>query len=577
MDGTGISAIATVVDKIRDHRFDGYSTEGIALEIDAFRSGAGTGSIGDAVDALQAVATALLRTEDTLRTELGKLGVDWQGAAADRAGAVFIGQANYTRVAKDKVDDAAELIFAQGEAFTRTLHKLPDAATLRAGKEGLSLGDGLLSLIGFETDNARAVQESREARQQAVEALNAYARESGDNLAKAQEISRPQALRAATGADGVPDAVDAGGAPPPVTQPVPDPGTTAAAGANAGGVSAPISRAAVPAPAPVFDPPTPAMGIAIPDAARSGGSAPGGSVSGSGAPVGSAPGTTAPSGITAPPASSPTGNPNPVPGAPPVRSGQQAPAPGGSFGTAPGGGAVPGPGSGSGPAGGGQAGGAVVAPNTGSGNNIGSTPGTRGGAPAGRFAAPLSGSATPVTPGYGSGEVAAGRPPAAGNPAGGDALGRGRLVGSAAPPPVHGTPAGGAFTTVPRPPAGGADLAAGAAAFGAGGAAGATGGEQERRGRGVGRSAPLAGKTGRGLPIGDLPEEEATALRNSEKVDARQQRPRDAFLERAGGQDSEGDPDGEHVRRYGVDDKDLFTDQRMVAPELLGDDPRQQR
>jgi hypothetical protein len=70
------------------------------------------------------------------------------------------------------------------------------------------------------------------------------------------------------------------------------------------------------------------------------------------------------------------------------------------------------------------------------------------------------------------------------------------------------------------------------------------------------------------LPLGELPEEEAAALRNSEKLSPRKETGKAGFLERAAPQDDE---DAEYVRRFGIDDKDLFADQRMVSPDLIGD------
>jgi hypothetical protein len=116
---------------------------------------------------------------------------------------------------------------------------------------------------------------------------------------------------------------------------------------------------------------------------------------------------------------------------------------------------------------------------------------------------------------------------------------------------------------------GGAD---GVTAIGAAAVGGATSGENERGRRGVGRStAAERGKPVRPLNVGDLPEEEEAerANRASPQVPSRE-RTR-AILEPAATQD--GDEDAEHVRHYGVDDRDLFTDQREVSPNLIGDQP----
>ncbi|MFD2398055.1 PPE domain-containing protein [Prauserella oleivorans] len=300
MDASGISVL---VDKISDHRFDGYTDNMLADEIERFRSGPGISGISDAVSALKEVASALAETEETLRVELGKLGVAWQGAAGDRAGRAVVQQADFSTDARDTVTDAAERIFAQGEAFNRTLHKLPDAQALRDGARGYGLLDSISSLLGFETDNTRKVAQAREARAQALEALNAYARDSGENLSGLREISAPQAVRANTG-PVVPREIDAGGGPGEVTTASGAVRAPVAAPASAPGASAPTPApmsAPATGPAPVSAPganaPTPAYGTPLPQAPASGAGA--GAGSGPARPVvqPTAPQSTAPSSV----------------------------------------------------------------------------------------------------------------------------------------------------------------------------------------------------------------------------------------------------------------------------------------
>ena len=44
----------------------------------------------------------------------------------------------------------------------------------------------------------------------------------------------------------------------------------------------------------------------------------------------------------------------------------------------------------------------------------------------------------------------------------------------------------------------------------------------------------------------------------------------------AGGARGEGEEDGEHVRKYGVDSDDVFGDERMVVQAVIGEDPKDQ-
>jgi len=153
---------------IQNHRFDGWTNTAIADQITRMINGDGTGSIGTAVDALKAVATALAHTDQTLRAQLLELGVEWQSQAGGAASQVFTEQAGFSQDATTKVAHAAEMVFEQGEAFNRTKYKLPDAETVRKGAGGFTLTDGLLmSLIGFETDHARQVEAANDAKAQA--------------------------------------------------------------------------------------------------------------------------------------------------------------------------------------------------------------------------------------------------------------------------------------------------------------------------------------------------------------------------------------------------------------------------
>ncbi|WP_216211499.1 PPE domain-containing protein [Amycolatopsis aidingensis] len=553
MDGSIVQygSLAELVGRITDQRFDGYTDEGVAEEIDLFRSGPGIGSIGAAVEALKAVGAALVETEDTLREELGKLGVEWQSEAGIAAGAAVQRKADFSADANDKVTSSAEKVFAQGEAFNRTLYKLPDPEVIRAGAGGYSFGDSLFSLIGFETDHARKVAEGMEARQQAVAALNSYAKESGQNLGTVDPIVEPEALRMSA-QQRVPGSVDAGG--PPVA---PAPDVTSAAGADGQPVrgSAP-GQAATPVRPPAAEPASAPAGIASPAPAAPRQT---GAVAGSPAPD-----RTAPSAAPADPAA---GRPAGTAVGGMVTGSQrpaQEPAAGGRPSTGPG--APQASGSSA------TAGGPGVA-------GVSGTSGTSGG---------QAGQGAPAAPGRAGGGVPGA--PGAGSAPGGGGVGKvampgGQAATSQEAPLAKGkmssavpdAPAAGAtggtgtgYGAAPKPSNTGTNLAMGATALGAGGVAGAMSGEQERRGRGVGRSAPGAGQSPRALSIGDLPEEEDRAKRNADRLNPKGRGDRDGLLERAAPADGEADSD--HVRKFGVDDHDLFTDQRMVTPDVIGPD-----
>ncbi|MEV6440841.1 hypothetical protein [Amycolatopsis sp. NPDC051716] len=522
---------------IQNHRFDGWTNTAIADQITRMINGDGTGSIGTAVDALKAVATALAHTDQTLRAQLLKLGVEWQSQAGGAASQVFTEQAGFSQDATTKVAHAAEMVFEQGEAFNRTKYKLPDAETVRKGAGGFTIGDGLLSLIGFETDHARQVEAANDAKAQAQQALNEYAQQSGTNLLSTQSLSDPESLKLA--APGItPGVLDVAGAAVAVT---PDGGVKPASDkVRSVHVEPPVVQ-------PVShtvhaDPPTPVYGVAAQQPSRSAQQQPprqtsaagaGSSAGAAGAPAAQhmTPSSTTPSGAKPPVA---TPGPGWVHG--PVRGpgGDQSGGPSGRF--------TPGP------ATGGECDPFVP-------------PGAPGAQPPG--AAPAT---TPIKSlGGGGGGTPGGVTGIDSSTARGPdgLLAKGRTVGAMPQPPLQPAQYTGERGFTGKPGATPGDIGAGAAAIGAGAAGGALSGDKERLRRDKGQpKGPV-----RPLPVGELPEEEAVALRKSEQISPKQQRGEAKFLSEAAPQEE----DAEHVRRYGVDDQDLFADQRMVSPDVLGD------
>jgi hypothetical protein len=531
-----------MVAKIRAHRFDGYTDTGIADEIEKFRGGDGIGSINTAVAALKAVASALAETDVTLRRELGALGIEWQSEAGGQASQVFADQAGFSRDAKDKLDYSAEMIFAQGEAFNRTRYKLPDAATVRKGAGGFTLGDAALSLIGFETDHVHEVTAAQNARTQAVEALNGYAVQSGENLSSVEPIAQPQGLLLDSTSGG-PNAIDLGDSAVDL-QPSSGTGDSTKAahtqGHDLGNGGGPVAHsAAKPHLAVPHDTATP-----VTASRPASGSPPVSAGSGSTAPAASAPpAPPAPSGggggaATGGPPRNPA--PLPEPGRPPM-------------GSSPGMQPVGGPPAGSvigGVLGGATSGSTGVPGPGGTVDDAGRPGGVEGGSGARSDFAGGTGAVT------GRGE---------------QELGKGRMVGSGPQAPTVPGEVGRAFTSVPKGGPSAGDLAAAAAAIGAGGGGGATSGERERQGRGFGRTAAGGGRPVGPLPLGELPEEEATVMRNSERLRPQGDNGPAGFMEQAAQRGTEGEEDAEHVRRFGIDDNDLFADQRMASPELIGD------
>ncbi|EHR63815.1 PPE domain-containing protein [Saccharomonospora cyanea] len=522
--------------RIRDHRFTGYTNAMLADEIELMRSGQGVSGLSEAVAALKAVARALEDTDDTLRTQLAGLGIEWESDAGREAASAVHSEADFSREAGEKVNDSAERVFAQGEAFNRAVHSLPDPAVLRAPVPEPGIADFAFSLLGFESDHVRRLEQSLEAREQAIQALDTYARQSGENLLGVPELGPPERLVAKV-PERVPESIDAGGGPRGATSAANASAVPVSPGPTASGPSAATSSTPSPSSAPVGVVTPSSVAASSPEAPSSGrATGSGGRFVAQPSPAPSPSGTT-PSGA-APPSAGTVVPPAAAAGAAGVvGAGRGTDSPRVRQGAA--GQAVPG-------ASGGQDTG-------GAGRSARPTP-VGGGSPGAVGAAPHSGGG------------AVGRPA----PAPLDAqLARGLTSGAVAPTPSPAS--GGSADDTPRSTRDGLsvnDIGGGIAALGAGGVAGALS-SAERSGRGVGRSAPGAQVSPRPLSVGDLPEEEARVQRSSERLNPGASTRRDTFLEKAVPGEGE---EGEHVRRFAVEDDDLFTDQRMVAPDVIGDD-----
>jgi hypothetical protein len=176
--------------EIGDYRFAGYSNEELATMVDQVRQGPGSESMNRAVDALTAIANSLKQTDDVLRTELQKLGVEWEGASGEDAQVVMTDSAQYGGSATGTITGSADAVGSQGNDFSRTRNCAPESSTLR-GATDYNVVDKLLC---HTTDHSKEVQQTRAARAQAVDAMNGYANSSKQNLAGYQSLPVPPSL-----------------------------------------------------------------------------------------------------------------------------------------------------------------------------------------------------------------------------------------------------------------------------------------------------------------------------------------------------------------------------------------------
>jgi hypothetical protein len=184
----------------------------------------------------------------------------------------------------------------------------------------------------------------------------------------------------------------------------------------------------------------------------------------------------------------------------------------------------------------------------------GNPPGVPGGGPAGPTTGP--GVPGPGVPG-----------PAPGGP------GATTGIGPTPPPLGPGLPTTTGGQGGPRPvPSLFIPAAAALAGAGAGGAALGANAEKDRLVRGkpgtTAEKLPPKGAT----PLGTPPDDEARAARNAERFGAKQGRPvGGSFMHPAAGA-ARREEDATHVRKYGIDSGDVFEDERLTAPALIGED-----
>lgn len=147
------------------------------------------------------------------------------------------------------------------------------------------------------------------------------------------------------------------------------------------------------------------------------------------------------------------------------------------------------------------------------------------------------------------------------------------MTGAVPPPPATSGASGlgPGYGASPRPAVGN-DLAAGAAALGAAAAAGGDA-NRERRGRGFGRGVQVDGRPLHEFPVGVADDEAEREATNVEFIEPDVGPEEPAFLQQAAPQDG----DAPRVRSHGVDDVDLFADERMVAKDTIEGGPGSKR
>jgi hypothetical protein len=106
-------------ERIPDFRFEGHDNGSLANLVREFSSSNGAQAFGEASNALRELADELKHTDDLLRSELAKLGIDWVGAAGDNAGKTITAQAEHGTGSTEAGIETSTAAMQQSDADSR--------------------------------------------------------------------------------------------------------------------------------------------------------------------------------------------------------------------------------------------------------------------------------------------------------------------------------------------------------------------------------------------------------------------------------------------------------------------------
>ncbi|MDA3643475.1 hypothetical protein LZ318_09160 [Saccharopolyspora indica] len=160
----------TSIDPIRDIRFEGMDIPQLQEWITQVKQGRGTESMQSAVRALDECVQVVVDLDDTLRRELGKLQIAWEGNAGDLAAAATQQQAVFMSDAPDPLRASAQSVDEQGRGYESARHTLPNSDELRQ-KQSENALEWAGGAFGYESDydkEAKQVDANKKAAQAAL-------------------------------------------------------------------------------------------------------------------------------------------------------------------------------------------------------------------------------------------------------------------------------------------------------------------------------------------------------------------------------------------------------------------------
>ncbi|MCI2419240.1 hypothetical protein MOQ72_17475 [Saccharopolyspora sp. K220] len=160
----------TSIDPIRDIRFEGMDIAQLQEWISQIKQGRGTESMQGAVRALEQCVQVVVDLDDTLRRELGKLQIAWEGNAGSLAAAATQQTAVFMSDAPDPLKASADSVDAQGRGYESARNNLPNNDELRH-KQSENVLEWAGGGFGYESDydkEAKAIEAQRQAAQAAL-------------------------------------------------------------------------------------------------------------------------------------------------------------------------------------------------------------------------------------------------------------------------------------------------------------------------------------------------------------------------------------------------------------------------
>ncbi|MEV0697702.1 hypothetical protein AB0I53_07255 [Saccharopolyspora sp. NPDC050389] len=163
----------TSIDPIRDIRFEGMDIPQLQEWITQIKQGRGAESMQGAVRALDECVQVVVDLDETLRRELGKLQIAWEGNAGSLAAAATQQQSVFMADAPDPLKASADSVDAQGRGYESARNGLPNNDELKH-KQSENALEWAGGAFGYESDYDEEAKNIEAQKQAAQAALSSY-------------------------------------------------------------------------------------------------------------------------------------------------------------------------------------------------------------------------------------------------------------------------------------------------------------------------------------------------------------------------------------------------------------------